>query len=294
METLQGYEALVVRRINDVLFVTLNQPATRNALGTEMLDELSRVLAIAEQDTAIRALALRGAGSVFCAGGNIGGFQKILLTENNDVDPIALRNRQFGYFMDRLTSLPVPVLAMVEGAAMGGGMGLACAADFVLATEKARFALSETSLGIIAAQITPFVVTRLGAATTRRLGLSGERISGDLALRLGMLDDIAKDSEQLNALEAEWLTRICRCAPKANRAFKPLVNRSTTEPFAPLLDEAATLFAKCLRDEGGEGTQAFREKRDASWCVQFDAASIQAAHNVVSALSSTSPQGSVA
>ncbi len=294
METLQGYEALIVRRSQGVLFATLNQPATRNALGSVMLDELQHVMAIAEQDSSLRALVLRGAGGVFCAGGNIGGFQEILQGQPQAADPIALRNRQFGYFMDRLTALPLPVLAVVEGAAMGGGMGLACAADFVLATENARFALSETTLGIIAAQITPFVVARLGAARTRRLGLSGERVSGNLALRLGLLDALASDSQQLDALEAEWLTRICRCAPHANRAFKPLVQRSGAEPVSALLDEAAQIFARCLRDEGGEGTQAFREKRDASWCVAIDAASVAAAHGVAATASRTSPQGLVA
>lgn len=291
METLQGYEALVVRRASDVLFATLNQPATRNALGSGMLDEITRVISIAEQDMAIRALVLRGAAGMFCAGGNIGGFREILQADSSGSDPIAARNRLFGHFMRRLASLPVPLLAVVEGAAMGGGMGLACAADFVLATEDARFALSETTLGVIAAQIAPFVVNRIGAATTRRLGLSGERVSGATALHLGLVDGLVRDSAQLNALEAEWLTRICRCAPGANRAFKPLVGHCGAKPQAVLLDEAAHVFARCLRDEGEEGTRAFREKREARWCVRFEAASVCAAHDVASVHPRSSSEG---
>ncbi|AVG44042.1 enoyl-CoA hydratase/isomerase family protein (plasmid) [Achromobacter insolitus] len=277
---MEGFESLVVRRADGVVFATLNRPATRNALGTEMLDELNRVFSMIEDDASVRALALRGASGMFCAGGNIGGFREILQAEDAGQDPIAARNRKFGAFMERFVALPVPVLAVVEGAAMGGGMGLACAADIVLATEDARFSLSETTLGVIAAQIAPAVAARLGAAATRRLGLSGERISGAPALRIGLVDDLAPDGAALDALQADWLSRIGRCAPNANRAFKLLTRRCGQEPNAGLLDDAARMFARCLRDEGGEGTLAFREKRAPAWRVQFDAASVRAAHGV--------------
>ena len=282
MEQLSGFHTLVVRRLHGVLFVTLNQPASRNALGPALVAELAATLTLAAQDTEVRALVLRGAGGMFCAGGNIGGFREVLNAKGDDdgSDPIAERNRQFGHFMQQLTELPVPVLAVVEGAAMGGGFGLACAADLVLATGDARFALSETTLGVIAAQIAPFVVARLGAARTRRLGLSGERVSGAQALALGLVDALAEDGAALDALEAQWLTRIGRCAPGANRAFKPLVARAAShEPVTALLDDAARVFAQCLRSEGAEGTLAFREKRDASWTVRFDADAVRAAHH---------------
>ncbi|WP_018312195.1 enoyl-CoA hydratase/isomerase family protein [Cupriavidus sp. UYPR2.512] len=285
METLSQFRYLVVRRLHGVLFITLNQPESRNALSPELLAEITQVLDMAEQDSHARALVLRGAGAMFCAGGNIGGFRESLAAAAGSEDPIATRNRQFGHLMKRLASLPVPVLAVVEGAAMGGGVGLVCAADLVLATHAARFALSETTLGVIAAQIAPFVVARIGAAATRRLGLSGERISGTAAVAIGLADALAGDSEGLDALEAEWLTRIGRCAPGANRAFKSLVARCTSEPAAPLLDDAARLFAQCLRHEGAEGTSAFRERRDAHWCVRFDADMVRGAHAVPAASS---------
>lgn len=280
MEQLTGYQSLIVRRLHGVLFVTLNRPDSRNALAPELVGELTRTLDLAAQDHGVRALVLRGAGGMFCAGGNIGGFREVLQAESDGADPIATRNRQFGHFMLQLTTLPVPVLAVVEGAAMGGGFGLACAADIVLASTDARFALSETTLGVIAAQIAPFVVARLGGAATRRLGLSGERVSGARATALGLVDELAEDSAALDALEARWLTLIGRCAPGANRAFKPLVARAAAqEAVAPLLDDAAGLFAQCLRDEGGEGTLAFREKREPHWTVRFDADTVRHAHD---------------
>ncbi|MCL1962279.1 MAG: enoyl-CoA hydratase-related protein [Desulfovibrionaceae bacterium] len=271
-------QPLLVHRRHDVLFVTLNQPATRNALGPDMVAELDRALALAESDASVRALALRGAGGFFCAGGNVGSFKSRLDADAAPGDdPVAARNREFGHFMRRLAALPVPVIAAVEGAAMGGGMGLACAADIVLAVSDAKFALSETSLGIIPAQIAPFVVARLGQRVTRRLGLSGERIQGETALRLGMADELAADSRALDELLARWLTRISACAPHANRALKPLLQRCGHEDEGALLDDAARQFAACMRDEGAEGIAAFREKRAAAWRREFSADDVRQA-----------------
>lgn len=276
-------DGVIVRRSGGVLFATLNIPATRNALAPEVVAALAAAVGQAETDPEVRALVLRGAGGIFSAGGNVGNFQARLQAEASQEDPVATRNRQFGYFMERLSVLPVPVIAAVDGAAMGGGMGLACAADIVLATRDARFALSETTLGIIAAQIAPFVVQRLGAVATRRLGLTGERVSGQSAVAIGLVDQLAEDSTELDALIAEWLTRIGRCGPNANRVFKTLVGRCGREALSslsPLLDEASHLFAQCMRHEGAEGVAAFREKRDASWVARFDADTVRAAQAV--------------
>ncbi|CAG9167677.1 putative enoyl-CoA hydratase [Cupriavidus laharis] len=273
-------DGVIVRRASGVLFATLNIPATRNALAPEVVAALAAAVEQAELDPEVRALVLRGAGGIFSAGGNVGNFQARLQADASQEDPVATRNRQFGYFMERLSVLPVPVIAAVDGAAMGGGMGLACAADIVLATRGARFALSETTLGIIAAQIAPFVVQRLGAVATRRLGLTGERVSGQSAVAIGLVDQLAEDSAELDALIAEWLTRIGRCGPQANRVFKTLVGRCGQEPVVPLLDEASRLFAQCMRREGAEGVAAFREKRDAGWVARFDADTVRAAQAV--------------
>lgn len=262
-------EAVLVRRHQEVLFVTLNQPETRNALAPEVVARLDQAVTLAAQDESVRAVVLRGNGGVFCAGGSVGSFQARLDANAAGEDPVAARNREFGRFMQRVSALPVPVIVAVEGAAMGGGMGLACAADVVLATIDARFALSETSLGIIPAQIAPWVVARLGVQVACRLGLSGERISGETALRLRMVDALAPDSDALDELLAQWLTRIGSCAPGANRTLKPLLQRCGDHAHDTVLDEAAALFADCMRNEGAEGIAAFREKRASAWSRRF-------------------------
>jgi isohexenylglutaconyl-CoA hydratase len=266
------FRHIVLKRQHDVLFATLNRPETRNALAPEVVAELVRVIDLAESDADVRALVLRGSQGFFCAGGNVGNFKSRLEADATPGDdPVAARNRDFGRFMQRLAALPVPVLAAVEGAAMGGGLGLACAADIVLATRDARFALSETSLGIIPAQIAPFVVARLGQRVARRLGLSGERVNGEVAVQLGLVDELAADGPALDALLALWLTRIGACGPHANRALKPLLQRCGVEDNDTVLDAAARQFAACMRDEGEEGIAAFRGKRPAAWRRDFSA-----------------------
>ena len=272
---MDGFAHILLRREHGVLLATLNRPETRNALAPEVVAELARAVGIAESDDTVRALVLRGAGGFFCAGGNVGSFQSRLDAATTDEDPGAARNREFGRFMQRLAALPVPVIAVVEGAAMGGGMGLACAADLVLATQDAKFALSETALGIIPAQIAPFVVARLGRRAALRLGLFGERVSGSTAQALGLVDELAADGAALDALLAQWLTRLCACAPGANRALKPLLRRCGRDEDGALLDDAARLFAACMRREGAEGIAAFREKRPAAWRHEFTADAVR-------------------
>lgn len=290
------FEEIGLQREHDVLWLTLQQPQTRNALSPRMVDEISLVVTQAAQDEAVRALVLRGSAGFFCAGGNVGNFQTRLDAADDPLgDPVASRNRAFGHVLQRLTSLPMPVLAVVEGAAMGGGLGLACCADVVLATEDARFALTETSLGIIPAQIAPFVQRRLGRRVTARLGLSGERVSGALAQSLGLVDALAEDSAALDGLQARWLSQMLACGPQANRAMKALLARGEAAGGAGmdlggLLDQAALDFSACMRGEGREGIAAFRERRSAAWVRQLSADDVARLHGRTAASgAATSP-----
>ena len=277
-----NYQHLLVQHAHDIFWVTLHRPETRNALSPEMVAELAHVFIQAAQNDAVRALVLRGSAGFFCAGGNVGNFQSRLQADaQGGEDPVVNSNRAFGHVLQALTALPMPVMAVVEGAAMGGGMGLACCADIVLATEDARFALSETGLGLIPAQIAPFVQARVGRRVALRLGLSGERVSGMLAQSLGLVDALAADSEALDALQAQWLSRILACGPQANRSLKALLSGDAAagdarsgSALGHWLDDAAQRFAQCLRNEGAEGIAAFRERRAPAWAVTLQAADV--------------------
>jgi isohexenylglutaconyl-CoA hydratase len=181
-------------------------------------------------------------------------------------DSIARGNRDYGTFLSRFEALPQTVVVAVEGAAFGGGLGLMCVGDVVLATSDARFALTETTLGIPPAQIAPFVAARVGVARARRLALTGVRFDGREAARIGLVDIVCDDPEALDASLAKLLADINRCAPKASAATKRLLLASVTTPRDRLLDEAAEAFAQALRgEEGREGVTAFLEKRRPRW-----------------------------
>ena len=260
---------LVCTRLQGVLFVTINRPASRNALSEEVVTALEEVAHGALEDLTLRAIVLRGAKQFFCAGGNLGNFQTRLDQATGLDDPVATRNRKFGAFMQTLAAIPVPVVSVVEGAALGGGMGLACVSDIVLATQSATFALSETSLGVVPAQIMPFVVRRIGPARARRLGLSAERVEGDLAVGAGIVDALATDSEELDSLLASWLTQIGKCAPNANKRMKTMVEDAQVEDIGRFMDAVAQVFSTCMQDEGKLGIAAFKARQPAPWVVTF-------------------------
>ena len=256
--------ALVLERQDSVLKVWFNRPEAKNALNTEMTDELVSVLSLVKDDRSIRTIVLRGKGGVFCAGGDIKGFKSDMQTA--DADEVAKGNRSFGDVMIMLNEQPQVVIILVEGAAIGGGLGLACVADVTLVTADARFRLSETSLGIPPAQIAPFVTERVGLTQARRLMLTGARFKGEEAVKLGIAHGVADNIGDLEAQCEAILQQINACAPGANAVTKGILFETLRRPRAEALDFASRGFAQCmLSSEGMEGVAAFVEKRKAYW-----------------------------
>ncbi len=265
-------QTILLTRDNGVLHVTLNRPAARNAMSLAMVEELMATFEAVENDASVRALVVRGSGGHFCAGGDIkdmaGARQQ---AAEGDREAFFRLNRRFGEMITRANRLPAVLIAVLEGAVMGGGFGLACVSDVALAAGDARFALPETGLGVIPAQIAPFVVQRLGLTQARRLALTGARFDGHRALALGLVHEVADSAGELDKKLAELLTQVRRCAPGANRATKALVLDVDRVPMAELLDRAAREFADAVNgDEGQEGTLAFVQKRAPSWADDRD------------------------
>jgi len=245
-----------------VLFVTLNDPARRNALSESMLSGLGAELARAEEDETIRAFVLRGAGGVFCAGGDFTTFKTLMGTATSGAapDPIARNNRAFGALLTRLVDLPVPTIAVVVGAAAGGGTGLAAACDVVLAHSSATFATPETGLGIPPAQIAPFVASRIGRQRATRLLCEGRRVDAQEAKHIGLADIVAED---IDAALLEQIRRFDRAEPAAVRSTKRILAHAG--PRKAQLDFAAECFARGLRSAAAEGLAAFVAKRAPAW-----------------------------
>ncbi len=256
------------------VFATLDAPAARNALTDAMVAGLVDALTLAESQPAVRALVIRGAGGTFCAGGDFSGFRALMAAPvpESGVDPIVGFNRGFGALLARIQASPVATIAVVEGAAMGGGAGLAAACDVVLAAGDAQFGMPEVTLGLPPAQIAPFIAARLGHAAALRLLLTGRRISAAQALACGLADELHEGAaldQRLTAL----LTELGRAEPAALRATKAILQRRATEPLGATLDFAAQAFAAALRSgTASQGLAALAAKQAAPWVVRPDEA----------------------
>lgn len=245
------------------LTVWLDRPDVRNALSQRMADELRLVFEAVRADRTVRGITIRGRGGTFSSGGDIKGFTAVV---EGGIDVAAAFNRRAGELFHLLNELPQVVLALVEGTALAGGLGLACAADIVVATEDAKFALTETQIGIPPAQIAPLVVQRVGPAVARRIMLTAARLDAQEAKAIGLADFVVGDSSAFDQQERELRKRVLACAPGANAVTKEILLASRSLQGESLMDFAAQRFAAAIiGNEGREGIAAFLEKRKPRW-----------------------------
>jgi isohexenylglutaconyl-CoA hydratase len=261
-------EYIEIEREPDWLTIWLNRPQARNALSAGLIDELMLTLEAARADRALRGVTIRGRGGMFCAGGDLKGFKAVFQCDAGTPEDVAAANRTAGDLYDRINQLPQVVLMLVEGAAIAGGLGMLCAADYVVVTQSAQFALTETALGIPPAQIAPFVAQRIGLPVARRIMLTAARFDGLTAGELGLADEVVEDAEALEAAAQRVRDQVRQCAPGANAATKEILLATTYLDRKSMKQFAAGKFAACmLGDEGREGIAAFIEKRKPKWAV---------------------------
>lgn len=256
----QEFETIRLTDQHPVIRVELNRPELANAMNLKMVHELMAVMEKTEKEE-YRVLVITGSEGNFCAGGDI----KDMQSAGGDPRALMELNRAFGHMITRADHLPAAVICGLEGAVLGGGFGLACVSDLAVATEATQFGLPETSLGIIPAQIAPFVVKRIGLTQTRRLALFGNRIKAAEALSLGLIHQTVDSAGALSDEIEKAIKLALKCAPQANRATKSLIHSVESEPLNPLLDQAAIDFAAAVMGEGREGAAAFMQKRPAAW-----------------------------
>lgn len=261
-------DSIELEQQGSILTLWLNRPESRNAMSLNMVKAIRQVFKSIENDMSIRGVILRGKGGHFCAGGDIKDMAQLrgeaLSVGTNQ--PYVDFNRQFGYMIEQVDQAPQTVVAILEGAVLGGGFGLACVSDIAISRADAKFGLPETGLGVIPAQIAPFVVKRIGLTQARRLALLGSRFEGDTALKMGVVHEVVDDQDTLNTLLEETIQQIKRAAPHASRVTKALLHRTLNEPLHELLDDAAQQFANAVGgEEGVEGTMAFIQKRLPNW-----------------------------
>jgi isohexenylglutaconyl-CoA hydratase len=266
-----AFTTLATRVERGVLHVTLNRPEVRNAMSLLMVQELRSALAVAEEGGGVRVVVLRGAGGHFCAGADLKDMAATRLRPGPAEpaqDGVAAVNAQFGELCAAFARTPLALVAVLEGAVMGGGFGLACVADVALAGDSVTFRLPETSLGVVPAQIAPYLVERIGYSQAKRLAVTGARIDAAGALAMGLAHEV-QAGDRLDAALAKVLGDILSCAPGAIAATKALVGKARFTPPAELIAEAAAVFSRAAQGaEGREGTTAFIERRKPNWVPQ--------------------------
>jgi methylglutaconyl-CoA hydratase len=242
---------LRVERDGPILRVTLARPERRNAFDAELIGELRE--AFTDVGDA-RVVLLAGEGESFCAGADIE-WQRSAIDLSFD-DNVEDAMRLFA-MMQAINDSPAPVVARIQGYALGGGSGVAAAVDIGIASEDAVFGFSEVKLGIVPAVISPFVLPKIGEAAARRYFLTGERFDAPTALRIGLVHEVADD---LDAAVERVVGELLSSGPQAAREAKRLIR------MRPQGEDTAQLAARLrASEEGQEGLRAFLERRSPSW-----------------------------
>lgn len=247
-----------------VVRLTLNRPEIRNAFDDVLIQDLTETLERLAGAPKTRALVITGEGAAFSAGADINWMKKAGGQRDHENFQDAMK---LAGLMKRLDSMPMPTIARVNGAALGGGVGLTATCDMAVAVSGAVFAFSEVKLGIIPGAISPYALQAIGERAARRYFLTGERFDADEALRIGLVHQVAADVAALDAAVEGLLDHITASAPTAVRASKDLIDHVAGKPINDLLvrDTAQRIAHQRAGAEAREGLSAFLEKRKPNW-----------------------------
>jgi methylglutaconyl-CoA hydratase len=248
-----------------IVRIILNRPQLHNAFNDDMITGLIKAFADIEKDEGLRLVTITGEGKSFCAGADLNWMKKMVSysAEENLRDSEALAK-----LFESINNCHLPVLAKVNGAALGGGTGVVAACDFVLSAKSAKFGFTEVRLGLIPAVISPFVIAKIGESNARAWFLSGERFSAEKAMDMGLVHEVCP----LDSLDIEFegfVESFLKAAPLAAVEAKKLIKKVKN------LDEQAATDLTCktisrirTSAEGQEGMQALLDKRKANWLDQ--------------------------
>jgi methylglutaconyl-CoA hydratase len=248
---------------NGIARVVLNRPDVHNALDDHLIADLTGSLEKVAGDRSVRLVLLTGQGGSFCAGGDLNWMRRTAdyTYEQNLADAMSLAKLLY-----TLNTLPQPTVALVNGPAYGGGVGLVACCDIAIATDTAKFSLSEVRLGLIPATISPYVVRKIGESKARRLFLTAEVFEAAEAERIGLVHEVVAAAGMAEA--AGWfIKRLREGGPQAQDAAKQLIARVAGAPIDAALmeDTAQRIASQRATPEGKEGAEAFLAKRHPNW-----------------------------
>ena len=257
------YQTLEIERKAKVATIWMNRPEVFNAFNEDLIRELTRACAELDADDSVRVVILAGRGKHFSAGADLNWMQRAAANSEEDNVRDA---RVFAAMLRALAEMSKPTIARVQGAALGGGTGLAAACDMAIATVEASFATSEVKFGIIPAAISPYVLRAIGPRQALRYFQTAERIGGEQAAALGLVHE-AVPADQLDAKIDELVGTLLAAGPCALNAAKELIRAVSGRPIdAAISEETAQRIARQRATaEARDGIAAFLEKRPAAW-----------------------------
>jgi len=255
---------LTIERLpSGVATLTMARPEVFNAFDETMIAEMDAAFATLIDDGAVRIIVLAGAGKHFSAGADL---QWMRRASEASFDWNVNDARRFSEMLARIESCPKPTVARVHGAALGGGVGLACACDIAIASDAASFSVSEAKFGILPSVIGPYLVNAIGKRQARRLALTTERIDATEALAIGLVQRVVPAAELDHALE-DTVRHLSAGGPNAHREIKAYLGQLAVGPVTPEVREltAQTIARVRGTDEAREGFDAFLNKRPPKW-----------------------------
>lgn len=246
-----------------VATITIDRPQVANAFDEATIEALHQAVLAAGKDDAVRVVVLTGAGKAFCAGADLGWMKRAAALQGNENLQDAMRLAELLY---AIHTCPKPTLALVNGAAYGGGVGVVAACDIAIAATPAKFRLSEVRLGILPAVISPYLVAAMGSHAAKRLSVTAALFDAEEAFRLGLVAERVAP-EELSAAGERVILQLLENGPAAMAATKRLIEAVTGQPIgeAVLRDTANRIATTRVSAEGREGIAAFLEKRKPSW-----------------------------
>jgi methylglutaconyl-CoA hydratase len=256
------YETIKVLRHGHVVRIVLNRPEVHNAFNGRMIEELAQAVSQLEGDRSARVVILTGEGKSFCAGADLNWMREVIRYsyEQNLKESLAIAE-----FLYRLYALPIPTIARVNGAAIGGGAGFLSACDIVIASEEAKFGLSEVKIGLVPAAISPYVLRRIGESRAREYFLTGERFDARRALEIGLVNR-AVPADKLDETVESMVKLLLGSGPEAVAKCKELLHRTPQLNLEEAKDYTARMIAGLrISAEGQEGMASFLEKRKPRW-----------------------------
>jgi methylglutaconyl-CoA hydratase len=257
-----AYKTLLVEESGGVLLVTLNRPEVHNAFNEELITEAIELFrGVGQRD--VRAVVLRGSGSNFCAGADLNWMsQMVRYTRDQNVRDSANLAQMYA----TINECPLPVIGRIQGAAIGGGVGLVAVCDIAICTREAKFGLAEVKLGILPAVISPYVISKIGQTHARALFLTGERFDAERAMRIGLVHRVVDDTTALDAAINDVIEQIKTSGPEAVRECKKLIAHVATHDVIDAIPYTVEAIAtRRVSEEGQSGMNAFLKKEKAPW-----------------------------